>query len=106
MGKGNGARPRPGVRALCKRGPLAYTPAMRQFAASKDTIAAVATPLGRGGVGIVRVSGPGARELGALLFESAREGFAGLRPYRLHHGWVRDEAGGSSASRRRGSPGR
>lgn len=32
-----------------------------------DTIAAVATPAGRGGVGIVRVSGPKAREIGLTI---------------------------------------
>ena len=32
-----------------------------------DTIAAVATPPGRGGIGIVRVSGPGVREIARML---------------------------------------
>ncbi|WP_028586116.1 tRNA uridine-5-carboxymethylaminomethyl(34) synthesis GTPase MnmE [Desulfocurvus vexinensis] len=66
---------------------------MRQFAMTQDTIAAIATPPGCGGVGIVRVSGPGARAVGQELFESSRPGFAGFLPYRLHHGWVRDAAG-------------
>jgi tRNA modification GTPase len=66
---------------------------MRQLAGNRDTIAAIATPPGRGGVGIVRVSGPGARELGQRLFESSSPGFAGLRPRLLHHGWARDAAG-------------
>ncbi|MGH8529158.1 MAG: tRNA uridine-5-carboxymethylaminomethyl(34) synthesis GTPase MnmE [Nevskiales bacterium] len=35
--------------------------------ATNDTIAAVATPPGRGGVGIIRISGPAARELAAAL---------------------------------------
>ncbi|MEA4855825.1 MAG: tRNA uridine-5-carboxymethylaminomethyl(34) synthesis GTPase MnmE [Solidesulfovibrio sp.] len=60
---------------------------------SGDTIAAVATPPGRGGVGIVRLAGPLAREVGARLFASARPGFAGLKPYRLHHGTIRDPGG-------------
>ena len=30
---------------------------------SKDTIAAIATPMGRGGIGIVRISGPEARQV-------------------------------------------
>jgi len=66
---------------------------MRQFASTQDTIAAIATPLGRGGVGIVRVSGPACRDIATRLFESAREAFAGCKPYRLHHGWVRDSEG-------------
>ena len=60
---------------------------------SQDTIAAIATPLGQGGVGIVRISGSRSRELGELLFRSARDGFAGFKPYRLHHGWFLDGAG-------------
>jgi tRNA modification GTPase len=35
--------------------------------ARADTIVAAATPPGRGGIGIVRISGPGAPELGALI---------------------------------------
>ncbi len=34
----------------------------------EDTIAAVATPPGTGGIGIIRISGPGAIEAGAVLF--------------------------------------
>lgn len=56
---------------------------------SGDTIAAQATPPGRGGVGIIRVSGPESRVLAERLFVPARPGFAGLRPYRLHHGHLR-----------------
>src|SRR5262249_46154447 len=36
-------------------------------ALARDTIAAVATPPGRGGIGVVRVSGPAARGIGAAL---------------------------------------
>ena len=53
-----------------------------------DTIAAIATPLGRGGIGIVRVSGPKSRDIGQRLFFSAREGFSGFSSHVLHHGWV------------------
>lgn len=63
-----------------------------QYAGSdKDTIAAVATAPGQGGVGIVRISGPEARGIGDLMFRSALESFTGFKPYRLHHGWVLDE---------------
>jgi tRNA modification GTPase len=37
------------------------------LAADSDTIAALATPPGRGGIGVVRVSGPRALELGAAI---------------------------------------
>jgi tRNA modification GTPase len=54
-----------------------------------DTIAAQATPPGRGGVGVIRVSGPDSLSVAKQLFVSARPGFTGLRPYRLHHGHLR-----------------
>ncbi|WP_027369996.1 tRNA uridine-5-carboxymethylaminomethyl(34) synthesis GTPase MnmE [Desulfovermiculus halophilus] len=55
---------------------------------STDTIAAVATPLGRGGIGIVRISGPKSREIGETLFVSARRDFGGFASHVLHHGWI------------------
>lgn len=58
-----------------------------------DTIAAIATAQGTGAVGIVRLSGPKARDLAQSLFRSARAGFAGLKPYRLHHGHLLDASG-------------
>lgn len=51
-----------------------------------DTIAAVATPPGRGGVGIVRISGPASRRIAEALLRSGRPDFTGVKPYRLHHG--------------------
>ena len=58
-----------------------------------ETIGAIATPLGSGGVGIIRLSGPKSLAIGQRLFVSAREGFSGCKPYRLHHGWIHDPAG-------------
>ncbi|WP_406828581.1 tRNA uridine-5-carboxymethylaminomethyl(34) synthesis GTPase MnmE [Microbulbifer sp. ARAS458-1] len=40
---------------------------MSQQSLSKDTIAAVATPPGRGGIGVIRLSGPRAKEIGEQL---------------------------------------
>ncbi|TLM75749.1 tRNA uridine-5-carboxymethylaminomethyl(34) synthesis GTPase MnmE [Microbulbifer harenosus] len=40
---------------------------MSQQSLNKDTIAAVATPPGRGGIGVIRLSGPRAREIGERL---------------------------------------
>jgi tRNA modification GTPase len=54
---------------------------------SKDTIAAIATAQGRGGVGIVRVSGPKARQLADAI--TRRE----LQPRHAHHGPFHDENG-------------
>ncbi len=56
----------------------------------QDTIAAIATPLGQGGIGIVRLSGPNALGLVKRLFRSAKGDFQGPKPYTLHHGWICD----------------
>ena len=56
----------------------------------RDTIAAIATPAGAGGVGVVRVSGPDAGQvLGAVLGRAA-EGFPDRQ---LVYGAARDQAG-------------
>lgn len=55
-----------------------------------DTIAAISTPIGAGGIGIVRLSGPEAREIGRRLFAPARRvDGAWPEPYRLYYGHVR-----------------
>jgi tRNA modification GTPase len=51
-----------------------------------DTIAAVATPAGEGGIGIVRISGPGALAILGRRFAPARPGR--WRPYRMRYGYV------------------
>lgn len=63
------------------------------MAGADDTIVAVVTPPGRGGVGIVRLSGRQARLIGESLFRSSKPGFSGLSPYRLHHGMLLDSVG-------------
>lgn len=61
---------------------------------SRDqTIAAVATPPGRGGVGMVRISGPAAAALGREMFRPARPDFEGFKPYRMHRGQALDADG-------------
>jgi tRNA modification GTPase len=56
----------------------------------EDTIAAVATPAGEGGVGIVRVSGPDAERIAAALFVRAEGKNGGLKSHMLHYGAIRD----------------
>lgn len=62
----------------------------------KDTIAAVATPPGPGGIAIVRTSGPDAERIAAGIFVSSggteSQTFVS---HRLHHGHVRDPRTGS-----------
>jgi tRNA modification GTPase len=62
---------------------------MRDGARDGDTIAAVATAPGAGGVGIVRVSGPRAADIGATLCGRA------LKPRRVHVAKFRDADGGT-----------
>lgn len=54
-----------------------------------DTICAIATPIGEGGIGIVKISGPDALSIAARLFRSHRAN-RGIVPFRLHHGWILD----------------
>jgi len=53
----------------------------------RDTIAAIASATGRGGIGIVRLSGPGAREIAERICGRA------LRPRHAHHVRFRDRDG-------------
>jgi len=50
-----------------------------------DTIAAIATPVGTGGIGITRVSGPGSEEIGSLLFRPEKNACR-FKTHRLYHG--------------------
>jgi len=59
-----------------------------------DTIAAISTPLGEGGIGIVRLSGPEALSIVEGLFRPHRPGQK-LRSYRLHYGHIIDPADGT-----------
>ena len=56
----------------------------------EDTIAAIATPAGEGGVGIVRVSGPDAERIAAALFVRAEGKNGNLKSHMLHYGTIRD----------------
>ena len=53
-----------------------------------DTIAAVATPPGRGGVGIIRISGPDAEAIARRLFHPVRP-ITAFHSHRLYHGHIR-----------------
>ncbi len=52
-----------------------------------DTIAAIATPPGTGGIGIVRASGPGAERIGRALFRPSKTSEP-LLSHRLSHGKI------------------
>src|SRR5690348_2255942 len=55
-----------------------------------DTIAAIATPPGEGGVGIVRVSGPRALAIADALFRGGRKRPFVLPTHTLHYGAICD----------------
>jgi len=53
-----------------------------------DTIAAISTPIGEGGIGIVRMSGPEALPILRRIFKRVKRGE--ITSYRLHYGHVFD----------------
>ncbi|HEY6872094.1 MAG TPA: tRNA uridine-5-carboxymethylaminomethyl(34) synthesis GTPase MnmE [Geobacteraceae bacterium] len=60
----------------------------------QDTIAAISTPLGEGGIGVIRVSGPAAGVIGATIFRKKRDG--GLASHRFYYGTISDPASGDT----------
>ncbi len=52
-----------------------------------DTIVAIATPLGEGGLGVVRLSGPQTFTIGDALFRSKKK-LSEAANHTLHHGWI------------------
>ncbi len=66
-------------------------------AEANRTIAALATPPGPGGIAIVRISGPRAREVGRAIFRPSRGGPSpALEPRTLRHGYVMDPQTGDT----------
>ena len=61
-----------------------------------DTIAAVGTPVGEGGIGIIRLSGPEALAVLRALVEPARDPGRVWEPWRLRYGRVVDPGNGEA----------
>ena len=58
-----------------------------------DTIAAIATPYGSGGIGVIRISGPDAVSIAARVFSRTRTGRSlsgNLETHRVYHGYILD----------------
>ncbi len=55
-----------------------------------DTICAISTPLGQGGIGIIRISGKKALDIGKSLFCPAKN-IKEIKPYRLYHGYIKSD---------------
>jgi tRNA modification GTPase len=54
-----------------------------------DTIAAIATPIGEGGIGIIRISGPIALQIGLkILFNTKEKSFTEIIERQVYHGLV------------------
>ncbi|MEJ5301171.1 MAG: tRNA uridine-5-carboxymethylaminomethyl(34) synthesis GTPase MnmE [Thermodesulforhabdaceae bacterium] len=60
----------------------------------QDTICAIATPVGIGGIGIVRISGKNAVKIAEKIFRPASASFP-LASHRLYYGWIYDPETGS-----------
>ena len=65
---------------------------MKQIDESEDAIVAISTPIGEGGIAIVRLSGPEVLEIADKVFVS-RDGkmVAGFRSYSVHYGHIVDK---------------
>ena len=68
---------------------------MFRNASNEDTIAAVATPAGQAGIGIVRMSGPEARKIAERIFRP-RNPVDSFQSHRLYLGHLIDPASGAS----------
>jgi len=57
---------------------------------TNDTIAAIATPLGTGGVGIVRISGEKSQEIISNIFSTTlqEKKIPDFKPNKIYHGWI------------------
>src|SRR5215212_2339223 len=53
-----------------------------------DTIAAISTPVGEGGIAIIRISGPGALGIGDRLFQSRLGKPSGFASHTIHFGVI------------------
>ena len=62
-----------------------------------DTIAAISTPSGSGGIGIIRISGFGAFEAADKLFftsENNKDAVSSMKTHTIKHGYIKDPENG------------
>jgi len=59
-----------------------------------DTIAAISTPYGTGGIGIIRISGPDAFKIAEKIFRS-RKNFSDIKSHTVTHGKIIDPSNGN-----------
>jgi tRNA modification GTPase len=59
------------------------------LSSTEDTIAAIATPPGPGGIGIIRISGPLSHDILTRIFKPRqKKSFPPIISHRLHYGWI------------------
>ncbi len=62
---------------------------MNQLTDINDTIAAIATPVGHGGIGIIRLSGPGSLSIADKIFLAKNNKKpSSFRDFSVHYGWI------------------
>lgn len=61
------------------------------FELNQDTISAIATPIGQGGIGIVKISGPAALTIAGKIFRP-RKSIHSFETHKLYHGWIVEPA--------------
>jgi len=60
----------------------------------EDTIAAISTPLGEGGIGIVRISGPEALKISGKIFKAKRIDLNEIKSHKMIYGHIHDNLTG------------
>lgn len=67
---------------------------MYQYEGLEDTIVAISTPAGQGGIGIVRLSGKEAIPMADRLFRPKKEGrLSDANTFTVHYGWIENSDG-------------
>ena len=61
---------------------------------SMDTVAAISTAAGEAGIGVIRISGPKAREIALRVFRPGRSAEFSFRPRYMHYGHIVDPTDG------------
>lgn len=70
---------------------------MYQLKSLEDTIVAISTPAGQGGIGMVRMSGSEALSIADKMFMSKGQGSpSGFKSHTVHYGWIVDKRKGGA----------
>lgn len=68
---------------------------MYQYKGLEDTIAAISTPSGQGGIGVVRLSGKDAVSISEKMFKTkSGKRVSEFKSFTVHYGWVYQQNNG------------